>query len=99
MSNPIGPDATPRGKSDPAPKNPKNKTRLLSGWIEDTERALEALQAWLNKLKSWRDQDQVSLKEFEAAYAVIRRADLEEWAKMGIDKLRAVVAGEQTESE
>ncbi len=97
MSNPIGPDSTPRGKSDPTPKNPKNKNRLLSGWIEDTERTLEALQAWLNKLKSWRDQDQVSLKEFEEMYAGIRRADLEGWAKMGIDELRTAVTGEQTE--
>ncbi len=83
MSTPIVPNPGPSGKSKPAPKSVKNRTRLLSGWVEDTEQTLVALQAWLGQLKRWQDQEKVSPKEFEAAYALIRRADLEAWAKMG----------------
>ncbi len=98
MSTPIVPNSGPGGKSNPAPKRRlKNESPVLSGFIEDTERTLEALQSWLNKLKGWQYQEKVSLKEFEEAYILIRRADLEDWARMGIDALRAAVTGEGAE--
>jgi hypothetical protein len=99
MRDPIVPDSAQGEKSNAAQKGPlshKNKSQLLLGWIEETSLAMSALQAWLDKLSSWQSQEQVSRKEFEAAYAILRRASLEEWAKLGLDKLRVAVTGEET---
>lgn len=50
MSKPIVPDSGPSGKSDPAQKKIKNKSRVLSGFIEDTERkrktAFDRFREW-----------------------------------------------------
>jgi hypothetical protein len=94
MSKPIVPDSGPCGKSNPVQKKIKNKSRVLSGFIEDTERTIEALESWLNELKQWQYQEKVSLEAFEGAYAIIRSAGLGEWVKMGIDELRTAVTGE-----
>lgn len=71
----------------------KNESRVLQGFIDDTERTIEALQAWLTKLQGWRYKDKVSPQEFEEIYTIIRNAGLEDWAKMGIDELRIAVSG------
>ncbi len=93
MSNTIVPKSEQSGKSDPASKRMKNESRVLQGFIDDTERTIKALQAWLTQLQSWQYKDKVSPQEFEEIYTVIRNAGLEDWAKMGIDELRAAVRG------
>lgn len=93
MSNPIVPKSEQSGKSDPASKRLKNESRGLQGFIDDTERTIEALQAWLTKLQSWQYKDKVSLQEFKEIYTIICNAGLEDWAKMGIDELQAAVSG------
>lgn len=103
MSNLILSDSVQSGNSHPASKKPslpliKSKNEVLQDWIEDTEYAIEALQTWLAYLKQWQFQDQVvSRKEFDQAYAVIDEATLSEWAWVGLVELRMVITGEQTE--
>lgn len=93
MSNAIVPKSEQSRKSDPASKRMKNESRVLQGFIDDTERTIEALQAWLTKLQGWQYKDKVSPQEFEEIYTIIRNAGLEDWAKMGIDELRIAVSG------
>ncbi|MFN8493567.1 MAG: hypothetical protein U0350_38560 [Caldilineaceae bacterium] len=95
MSNLIVPNPGRSQKSGPALKRLNDKPQLLAGWIEDTERTLAAHQAWLDQLKRWQSQEQVSGREFEAAYALLQSTRLEEWAMLGLDKLRATVTGEE----
>jgi len=97
MSTPIVPDSAPGGKSGPAQKPLRNESRVLAGFIDDTERAIEALQSWLSKLRSWQHRDKVSRQEFEEIYAIICTAGLEDWARMGVAELRAAVTEEQAE--
>ena len=96
MSNPIVPNLGSSGKFDPAQKNRKEKQRLLAGWIEETELAQAALQAWLDELKRWQTQETVARTAFEQACIILRSANLEEWARPGLDKLQAAVTGEET---
>ena len=79
MNNIIIPNSTENEKSTPTLQDNK----YLSNFIERTNDTIQALETYMDILKEWQEQNEVTIKEFEQANDIIFEEDLQGWATTG----------------
>ncbi len=90
MTDSIIPDPAATEKPEP----PVEPREILDDWFEETHRALRAILSLQTYLGDWGQRlGHVPVAEVEAAYAMLRRAHLEEWAQARWAELRDIVTG------
>ncbi len=102
MDDATTPNATPADEAaSPSPQPlARQQTfgeQVLDGWLEDTDRAIQALQGLRLYLKEWRQRTgHVPLADFEHVQDILRDANLSAWAQEGWFELRQIVTGQTT---